>query len=296
MYNIIFLKIGVKMRIIDILKNKRTISFEFFPPKKEETESVLFETIKELKDYNPDFVSVTYGAGGTTTDKTMEWTRCMKEEHGLSTMMHLTSVAANHEKIDDIMDNLKKLKVDNILALRGDLPADMSKDQLSKEFKYANDLVEYIRKTTGDHFSIGVAGYPEKHPQASSMAEDIDNLKRKVDAGGDFIITQLFFDNFYFYDFMDKVRKAGINVPVIAGIMPILNIAQASKFTDMCGASIPKPLFNKMEGKSAEEQFKIGIEYASKQCGGLWESGAEGLHFYTLNKHGATEAILDRIF
>lgn len=284
------------MRIIEILKEKRTVSFEFFPPKKEETESVLFETIKELNDYKPDFVSVTYGAGGSTTEKTMDWTQHMKKEHGLTTMMHLTSVAANHEKIDEIVNCLKEQKVDNILALRGDLPADMAKDQLSKEFKYANDLVEYIRKTTGDHFSIGVAGYPERHPEARSMDFDIDNLKRKVDAGGDFVITQLFFDNFYFYDYMDKVRKAGIDVPVIAGIMPILNISQAAKFTKMCGASIPKPLFAKMEGKSPEDQFKIGVEYASKQCGGLWESGADGLHFYTLNKYGATEAILDKIF
>jgi len=284
------------MRIIDILKNKRTVSFEFFPPKLQESESVLFETIKELSDYNPDFVSITYGAGGSTTEKTMEWTRCVKKDHGHHTMMHLTCIAAEHERIDSAIDKLKELKVDNILALRGDLPAEMGTDQLSKEFKYASDLVEYIRNKTGDHFSIGVAGYPETHPEALSPDADIDNLKKKIDAGGDFIITQLFFDNYHFYNYLERVRKAGIDVPVIAGIMPILNISQAERFTQMCGASIPKPLVSKMEGKSAEDQYKIGVEYASKQCGGLWESGVEGLHFYTLNKFRATEAVLDRIF
>jgi len=284
------------MKISEILKNKRTVSFEFFPPKKEETEQVLFNTIKELRKYNPDFVSVTYGAGGSTTDKTLEWTKCMKQDYDYTVMMHLTSVAADFSRIDDVTEKLNELKVSNILALRGDLPADMSADQVSKDYRYASELISYIRKKTGDRFSIGVAGYPEKHPEASSMEEDIDNLKRKIDEGGDFVITQLFFDNYHIYSFLEKVRAKGISVPVIAGIMPIINISQAVRFTQMCGASIPKPLLSKMEGKSDAEQFKIGIEYASKQCGGLWASGIEGLHFYTLNKHGATEAILNNIF
>lgn len=283
------------MRISEILKSKRTVSFEFFPPKAQESEQVLFNTIKELRKYNPDFVSVTYGAGGSTTDKTLEWTRCMKQDYDYSVMMHLTCVAAYGPKINEITAELEKYGVDNILALRGDLPAD-STACTTEDFTYACDLVSYIRKTTGDKFSIGVAGYPEKHPQAPSLDADIDNLKRKIDCGGDFIITQLFFDNYYFHQYMEKVRKAGIKAPVIAGIMPLLNISQAVRFTDMCGASIPKPLLAKMEGLSAEDQFKTGIEYASRQCGGLWEGGVDGLHFYTLNKHGATEEILNRIF
>lgn len=284
------------MKISEILKHKRTVSFEFFPPKAQESEQVLFNTIKELRKYNPDFVSVTYGAGGSTTDKTLEWTRCMKQDYDYSVMMHLTCVAADGVKIDSITEELKKMKVDNILALRGDMPADMPKACAGDDFRYASDLISYIRKQNGDSFAIGVAGYPEKHPEAASIDADIDNLKRKIDNGADFIITQLFFDNYYFHNYMDKVRKAGIKAPVIAGIMPILNISQAVKFTQMCGAAIPKPLLAKMEGMSAEDQFKTGIEYASRQCGGLWAGGVEGLHFYTLNKHGATEEILNKIF
>lgn len=286
---------GDVMKISEILKHKRPVSFEFFPPKQQETEQVLFNTIKELRKYNPDFVSVTYGAGGSTTDKTLEWTRCMKQDYDYSVMMHLTCIGAGLTNIDEITDRLAELKVDNILALRGDMPSDMAEAEVCKDFKYAGDLVKYLRKKTGDKFSIGVAGYPEKHPEAKSMAADIDHLKAKMDAGADFIITQLFFDNFHFYHFLEKVRAAGINAPVIAGIMPIINISQAVKFTQMCGASIPKPLLAKMEDMSAEDQFKTGIEFASKQCGGLWASGVDGLHFYTLNKYGATEQILNSI-
>lgn len=284
------------MRINEILKNKRPVSFEFFPPKKEESEVILFQTIKELRKYNPDFVSVTYGAGGTTTEKTLEWTKTMKHAYDYSVMMHLTCIGAQETSIDKILHSLDVLKIDNILALRGDIPEGQENTALSEDFRYAADLVKYIRQKAGDRFSIGVAGYPEKHPEAQTMTADIENLKRKVDEGADFIITQLFFDNFHFYNYLDRIRKAGITIPVIAGIMPIINISQAVKFTDMCGASIPKPLLQKMEGASPEDQYKIGIEFAVKQCGGLWESGVNGLHFYTLNKSKATEEILTKVF
>ncbi|PLX66204.1 MAG: methylenetetrahydrofolate reductase [NAD(P)H] [Denitrovibrio sp.] len=284
------------MKISDILKAKRTVSFEFFPPKKEETEQVLFKTIKDLRKYNPDFVSVTYGAGGSTRDKTLEWTKCMKQEHDYSVMMHLTCVAASEQKIEAVTDSLTGLQVDNILALRGDMPDDMPKEDISDEFQYASDLVRYIRKTTGDKFSIGVAGYPEKHTEAKSMEADIESLKRKVDEGADFIITQLFFDNYHFYNYLEKVRAVGIDVPIIAGIMPILNLSQAVRFTQMCGATIPKPLVAKLDGATVEDQYKIGMEFAAKQCGGLWASGVEGLHFYTLNKYNATEELIKSVF
>lgn len=283
------------MKISEIIKTKRPVSFEFFPPKKQESEQVLFNTIKELRKYNPDFVSVTFGAGGTTTDKTIEWTRCIKQDYSLNVMMHLTCVGAGLSNIDGIMDKLAEMKVENVLALRGDLPTELPEEHVCSDFKYAGDLVKHLRQKCGDTISIGVAGYPEKHPEAKSMASDIDSLKRKVDEGADFIITQLFFDNFNFYNYMEKVRAAGINIPIIAGIMPIINISQAVRFTQMCGASIPKPLLAKMEDMSAEDQFKTGIEFASKQSGGLWASGVDGLHFYTLNKHGATEQILNSI-
>lgn len=283
------------MKISEILKHKRPISFEFFPPKKEESEKVLFETVKELRKYNPDFVSVTYGAGGSTSEKTLDWTKVMKQDYHYSVMMHLTCIGATDENIDKAIESVDKLNVDNILALRGDFPKD-DEVKINKDFMYASDLVKYIRKNSGDRFSIGVAGYPEKHPEARSMSADIDALKRKVDEGADFVITQLFFDNFHFYNYIERIRKAGIKIPVVAGIMPIINISQAVRFTDMCGATIPQPLLMKMEGASSDDQFKIGMDFAVKQCGGLWESGVEGLHFYTLNKHGATEAIIQRVF
>jgi len=284
------------MRVNEILKHKRPVSFEFFPPKKEESEVVLFDTIKELRKYNPDFVSVTYGAGGSTTDKTLEWTKTMKHAYDYSVMMHLTCIGAEEANIDNILHSLDVLKIDNILALRGDIPQNMPDCMPNENFQHAADLVKYIRSKTGDRFSVGVAGYPEKHPEATSMKEDIDNLKRKVDEGADFIITQLFFDNFHFYSYLERIRKAGVNVPVIAGIMPIVNIKQAVRFTDMCGATIPKPLLQKMEDATEEDQFKMGLEYAAKQCGGLWASGVDGLHFYTLNKLRATEDLLKRVF
>ena len=276
------------MKISEILKRKRTISFEFFPPKKVENEETLFRTVEVLKKYNPDFVSITYGAGGSTKDKTVEWTLRMKNQYELNPMMHLTCIASSKEGITKIAETLAKEDIDNILALRGDLPEGFSKNNL--EFKYAYQLVKFL-KSQWD-FSIGVAGYPEGHPESPSLEKDIEYLKMKVDAGGDFIITQLFFDNDKFFDFLDRVEKANIKVPVIAGIMPILSLKQVKRFVDMCGATVPENLIKKLEGKSKEDSYKIGVEYAKKQCMELIESGVRGLHFYTLNKHNATEDII----
>lgn len=283
------------MKISEMLKARRTVSFEFFPPKKEEGENVLYETIKELVDYKPDFVSVTYGAGGSTQEKTVEWTTHIKKVHGLTTMMHLTCVAADDNSIDRITDAVDSINVENLLALRGDYPADMPEEQRNGKFRYAADLVAYLRKKHGDKYCLGVAGYPEGHPEAPGMEADIENLKRKLDVGGDFIITQLFFDNEHYFRYMDRLAKAGITAPVVAGIMPIINIAQVVRFTQMCGATVPQYLVEKMDGKSEKNQFMTGVEYAVEQCRGLLAAGVAGLHFYTLNKHGATEAVLDRI-
>ncbi len=276
------------MKISEILKRKRTISFEFFPPKKVENEETLFRTVKVLKKYKPDFVSITYGAGGSTKDKTVEWTLRMKNQYGLNPMMHLTCIASSKESIKKIAETLNRESVENILALRGDLPEDFSRDKL--EFKYAYQLVEFL-KSHWD-FSIGVAGYPEGHPESPSLEKDIEYLKMKTDAGGDFIITQLFFDNGKFFDFLDRVEKANIKAPVIAGIMPILSLKQVKRFVDMCGATIPESLVKNLEGKSKEDSYKIGVDYAIKQCSELLTSGVKGLHFYTLNKYNATEDII----
>lgn len=283
------------MKIIDMIKTKRTVSFEFFPPKKEEAEAVLFSTINELVGYSPDFVSVTYGAGGSTRDKTVEWTKHIKTTHNLTTMMHLTSIAADAGSINAVTDRIDAMNAKNILALRGDFPADMDREKDPRQFTYASDLVAYLRKTHGDKYCIGVAGYPEGHPEAANLEADVENLKKKLDAGGDFIITQLFFDNAHYFRYMDMLGKHGIKAPVVAGIMPIINIAQVVRFTQMCGATVPQPLVDRMDGKSEKSQFMIGVEYAVEQCSELIKQGVSGLHFYTLNKHGATEAVLDRI-
>ncbi len=284
------LKKEVALKIGIILKNKpMTLSFEFFPPKKVENERGLFDTIEVLKDYNPDFVSITYGAGGSTRSKTVEWTIRMKEVYHLNPMMHLTCISSTERMIDEIVETLKKHSIDNILALRGDIPEGF--DKTSMEFGFAYQLVEYLKKK-GD-FSIGVAGYPEGHPEAESLDRDVEYLKRKVDAGADFVITQLFFDNRRFFEYMDRLGRHGIDIPVIAGIMPIVNLSQMRRFVDMCGVSVPDGLVKRMEGKGAEDMYKIGVEYAISQCEELIESRVRGLHFYTLNRFNATKDILD---
>jgi methylenetetrahydrofolate reductase (NADPH) len=282
------------MKIIDIINSKRTVSFEFFPPKKEEAESVLFETIAQLKKYNPDFVSVTYGAGGSTREKTVEWTKRTKLDYGLEVMMHLTCIAATHESISSVTAELAGIGVKNILALRGDAPQDIPADRLGKVFKHATDLVKYLGETGA--YSIGVACYPEGHLETRNIETELEHLKMKQDLGADFAITQLFFVNDYFYRFMEKAEKAGITIPVVAGIMPITNISQVIRFTGMCGVEVPEHVIRKMDGKNEKDMFDIGVDYAVEQCADLWKNNVRGLHFYTLNRSGATEEVLKRLF
>ncbi|AEI15080.1 5,10-methylenetetrahydrofolate reductase [Flexistipes sinusarabici DSM 4947] len=284
------------MKISDILSRKeRVLSFEFFPPKKVENEHILFESIERLKRWNPDFVSVTYGAGGSTRDKTLDWTKKIKDDYLLNVMMHLTCIASTREGVINILKELKKSGIDNIFALRGDIPEELDNiEEAFKDFRYASDLVRLIREVD-DSFSIGVAGYPEGHIECPNIGEDIENLKKKVDQGADFIITQLFFDNRYFYDYLDMLEKYCITLPVIAGIMPIINIKQVIKFTDMCGATVPEYLKNKMMDRSPEEMLNIGVDFATKQCRDLLENNVKGLHFYTLNRSRATINVLKNL-
>ncbi|TYB35364.1 MAG: methylenetetrahydrofolate reductase [NAD(P)H] [Flexistipes sinusarabici] len=284
------------MKISDILSGKkRVLSFEFFPPKKVENEHILFESIERLKGWNPDFISVTYGAGGSTRDKTLDWTKKIKDDYLLNVMMHLTCIASTEERVVSILKELKKNGIDNIFALRGDIPEDLdNKEEAFKDFRYASDLVRLIREVD-DSFSIGVAGYPEGHIECPNIGEDIENLKKKIDQGADFIITQLFFDNRYFYDYLDMLEKYRITLPVIAGIMPIINIKQVIKFTDMCGATVPKYLKNKMMDRSPEEMLNVGVDFATEQCRDLIENNVKGLHFYTLNRSKATINVLNNL-
>ncbi|GAB6065862.1 methylenetetrahydrofolate reductase [NAD(P)H] [Aquifex pyrophilus] len=291
------------MKIGDILrKGVFSISFEFFPPKTPEGEKQLFETIRKLERLNPTFVSVTYGAGGSTRDRTRNIVKRIHEETNLTVMAHLTCIAHTREELIEILNDYKNIGIENILALRGDVPRDKPDWRPPKgACRYAKELVELIRKEFGDWFSIGVASYPEGHPESPNLEWEVKYFKEKVEAGADFSITQMFFVNDYYYRFVDMCRNAGIEIPIIPGIMPITNFKQIRKFASLCGATIPQSLVEKLERveDKQEEVKKIGIEFAINQCIDLIENGVPGLHFYTLNKSDATlkiyESIKDKI-
>ena len=285
------------MRISDILRtDRRAVSFEFFPPKDDAGFAALFKTIEALKALDPSYVSVTYGAGGSTRRKTVELVKRIKHEIGIESMAHLTCVSANRDEIGTVLDDLAAEGVENVLPLRGDPPKGESEFVLTPGgFRYANELVAFIRERHS--FCLGGACYPEKHPEAPSAEADLDNLKRKVEAGVDFLITQLFFDNDDYLRFRERAVGAGVRVPILAGIMPILNVKQIKRFTRMCGACLPDALRQKIEAveDDAEAVRQIGIYHATRQCEDLLRDGVPGIHFYTLNRSTATRAIYQSI-
>ncbi len=287
------------MKISEILKQiKTSISFEFFPPKTEEAEKQLFKTIKDLEHLNPTFVSVTYGAGGSTRDRTRNIVKKIHEETKLTVMAHLTCIGHSKKELLEILQDYKNIGIQNILALRGDIPVNQENFKIPEDgCHYANELVELIRENFGDYFSIAVACYPEGHPESPNIERDIHYFKKKVEAGADFAITQMFFENKYFYEYVDKVRKEGIDIPIIPGIMPITNFKQIRKFAAMCGATIPENLVKELEKYEDNPEMvkKVGIEYATHQCIDLLNHNVKGLHFYTLNKSDATIQIYNKI-
>jgi methylenetetrahydrofolate reductase (NADPH) len=282
------------MRIDQILGHgKPTISFEYFPPKTDAGFASLYQTIAELHVIQPSYVSVTYGAGGSTREKTVELVERIQREQKIRSMAHLTCVGHTSDELCQILDDLWNGGIRNVLALRGDPPAGQSQFVATKGgFSNADGLVALAR---GRHdFCIGIAGYPEGHPQCLNLTRDMEHLKRKVDNGGNFIVTQLFFDNADFYQFRDRARAAGIKVPIVAGIMPITNVAQIKRFVSMCGAKIPHPLLLKLESlaENADVVHEAGVAYAVEQCRDLLKNQVDGLHFYTLNKSKATVQIV----
>lgn len=285
------------MKIREILKSLQPCySFEFFPPKDNDGFNQLFETIENLKNWTPAFVSVTFGAGGSTRSKTVELVGRIKNEIGLESMAHLTCVGSDADEIRSILDSLKSKGIENVLALRGDPPQDQQEFvKPANGFGHANELVAFIRKHYD--FCLGVAGYPEGHIECPDKTKDLANLKTKVDAGADFIVTQLFFDNDRYFDFVDRAQALGINVPIIPGIMPIGNVNQVKRFTKMCGATIPHALLERLEKhqEDASAVRAIGIEHATGQCEDLLSQGAPGIHFYTLNRSTATLSILESL-
>ncbi len=284
------------MRIGELLTRKRPVfSFEFFPPKSDEAVAQLERTITELVPLAPDYVSVTYGAGGSTREKTIDLVSRIRRDAGLEAMAHLTCVGSPSDELRQVLHRLRDAGVENVLALRGDPPKGQKEfTAVEGGFRYANELVGYIREEMGSEFSVGGAAYPEKHVECGNPAVDMANLKRKVDAGAEFLITQLFFDNRKYFEFVDNARMAGITVPIIPGIMPITNAGQVERFTRMCGASLPFRLADQLNRRRDDQHavMQFGAAHATAQCIELLQSGAPGVHFYTLNRSTATMKVL----
>ncbi len=285
------------MRIRELLSCGRpSISFEFFPPKDDQGVRRLEQTIASLADLRPSFVSVTYGAGGSTRDQTLDLVARMRPEFGIETLAHLTCLGASRNELDAILRRLERSGVENLLALRGDPPhGDLRFQPHPDGFQHADELVAHVRRHYG--FCVGGACYPETHVESPSSDLDLFHLKRKVDAGCEFLITQLFFDNQKYFDFVSRVRAMGIGVPVIPGIMPITNVSQIERFTKVCGASIPNSLLTELQMLRDDHHavLSLGVAHATAQCLELLQRGAPGIHFYTLNKSPATRTILTAI-
>jgi methylenetetrahydrofolate reductase (NADPH) len=286
------------VRIDELLaQNHRPVfSFEFFPPKTEDGLRNLFNAVGELRSLRPDFVSVTYGAGGSTRHKTIEIVSRIKEEYGIEAMAHFTCVGSTVDQLRETLDAMAAVGVDNVLALRGDPPPGQEEwTKTEGGLEFSRELVQLIRG--GYPFSIGAACFPETHIHATSAEDDLYYLKEKVDAGAAFLITQLFFDNALYFDFVHRARDVGISVPIIPGIMPITNVKQLERMTSLCGATIParlrRELISRSDQPDAVEHF--GVAYATMQCAELLRGGAPGIHFYTLNRSPATRAILSAL-
>jgi methylenetetrahydrofolate reductase (NADPH) len=282
------------MRIDELLTSSGPVfSFEFFPPRTPEGVETLLETIEALKPLAPSFVSVTYGAGGATRDGTVEIATRVKREHGLETMAHLSCVGETAQGLVEILDRLETGGIDNILALRGDPPRGETEFKRSEGgLDSAAELAGFIHERYG--FAIGGACFPEVHPEAPSLEADLAYLKTKVTSGASFLITQLFFDNRIYFDFVDAARATGIDVPIVPGVIPIASYAQITRFCQLCDASIPGPLAEAMDalGGDQDAEAELGMAYAARQCEELLAGGAPGIHFYTLNRAPATRAVL----
>jgi len=270
------------------------ISFEFFPPKTDEQREQLERSVQKLKQRGPEYVSVTFGAGGSTLSYTPETVRRLRQEHGLDVAPHLSCVGGTRTEIANLLQLYRALGCRRLVALRGDMPSGMA---AFGDFRYANELVEFIRRESGDWFRIEVGCYPETHPQANDAFSDLANLRRKFEAGADGAITQYFFNADAYFRFVADARRIGITQPIVPGIMPIGNFSQLKRFSEMCGAEIPRWIGKRMlaYGDDAESVRAFGIEVLANLCRQLIAGGAESLHFYTLNRAKTTLAVLDAI-
>jgi len=271
-------------------KHPKVYSFEFFPPKTEKGVANLRSTRDQLASLGPRFFSVTFGAGGSTRERTFDTVREIQRESGIKASPHLSCIGSTKANIRDILNLYRNENINHIVALRGDLPSGMG---LPGEFRYANELVEFIRAETGDHFHIEVAAYPEFHPQARNADTDLANFKRKVDAGADSAITQYFFNPYAYFHFVERCEKMAIDLPIVPGIMPITNYTQLARLSDMCGAEIPRWVRKRLEtyGDNRDSILAFGEEVVTEMCQALLDAGAPGLHFYTMNQAGPSKAI-----
>lgn len=286
-------------KIKDIFQqNKRAYSFELFPPKTEQGFQNLISTIAELAALQPDFISCTYGAGGGGRGKTLDVVQHIQDKHQISGLAHLTCVLHTKDEIKDILTDIKSRGIPNVLALRGDPPQDNPGWKPGKNnFRYSSELCGFIRRYFGDYFTIGVAGFPEGHILCPDRDRDARYLKMKIDAGADFVITQLFFDNKDYFTYVERLQKLGVTVPVVPGILPITNYASLTRFCQLCGATITREVKNLFEPivDDPDATRRAGIDFAVRQCGELLENGAPGLHFYCLNKTSPTNQILKAV-
>jgi len=286
------------VRIDEIIagSDRPVFSFEFFPPKTDDGERNLRATLEDLRAFEPDFVSVTYGAGGTTRGRTVELTHWIKRDLGIEAMAHLSCVGSTREDLQGILDGMQRAGIENVLALRGDAPRGEAEWRPHPGgLHYSTELASLIVENYP--FSVGAACFPEVHPEAPDLAHDLRFLKAKVDAGASFLITQLFMDNELYFRFVDEARAVGIEVPILPGIMPITDVGQIKTITGMCGASLPPALLEALEWRAEDRDavLQLGVAYATLQCAELLARGAPGIHFYTLNRSPATRAILSAL-
>lgn len=265
------------------------LSFEYFPPKTEQGEKSLFETVRAMKSLRPGFVSITCGTGGSTRTKTLEWASQIKNEIGIEVVVHMTCVGRSVDELRGEIAATRDRGIENVLALRGDGPPPEG-----DVCKYAIDLIKVLRSSFPSACLLG-ACYPEGHVDAVSRDLDLQRLKEKCDAGLDVLVTQLFFDNNHYFSFLDRARSLGISQPVVPGIMPVTDLGQVSRFTQMCGATLPASLLARLEAADGDkaETLKIGVDHATSQCQALLDAGAPGIHFYTLNKSPATRLVVE---
>jgi methylenetetrahydrofolate reductase (NADPH) len=284
------------MRITEALATHRPFfSFEFFPPRDDEGSRRLFDTIEALQPLRPAFVSITYGAGGSTRARTVALAKEIQQQIGLTVVAHVTCIGADRAELRVLFDDLTRAGIENVLALRGDAPAGEAFQAAAGGFAHANELIAMLRRNYG--FCIGAACYPEKHLEAPTFEDDLLALKLKAEAGADFLVSQIFFDNEHFFEFERRARSFGLDLPMLPGLMPITNFAQIERIVALCGATIPPKLRVEMEARKGDAKAveDLGVAYGAMQALGLLQAGVPGIHFYTLNRSPATRAIVSSL-